>query len=158
MCLRARNSGVRRRAIPDQKNGDPDVRPEGAGAAVLGVRASERRDHNRRIVTRRCEFSAVACGLGGANAIVALVSSGSGATLRLGRREKAGPLMSDADDYRARSAQCFRLAETATSPLQRQAMLDAATHWMTLANQVDCDRARRVQQHANPETEHRAVG
>jgi hypothetical protein len=29
---------------------------------------------------------------------------------------------------------------------------------MTLANQVDCDCARRVLQDANPETEHRAVG
>jgi hypothetical protein len=66
--------------------------------------------------------------------------------------------MSHADDYRDRSAQCFRLAETATSPLRRQAMLDAATHWMTLANQVDRDRARRVLQDANPETEYRAVG
>jgi hypothetical protein len=37
-------------------------------------------------------------------------------------------------------------------------MLDAATHWMTLANQVDRDRARRVLQDANPETEYRAVG
>jgi hypothetical protein len=34
--------------------------------------------------------------------------------------------MSDADDYRTRSAQCFRLAETACSPLQRNAMLDTA--------------------------------
>jgi hypothetical protein len=49
--------------------------------------------------------------------------------------------MSDADDHRARSAQCFRLAETATSPLQRNAMLNAAMHWMTLANQADRDRA-----------------
>lgn len=58
--------------------------------------------------------------------------------------------MSDADDHRARSAQCFRLAETATSPLQRNAMLNAAMHWMTLANQADRDRARRELQDTNP--------
>jgi hypothetical protein len=36
-----------------------------------------------------------------------------------------------------RNASC--LAETATSPLQRSAMLNAAMHWMTLANQADSD-------------------
>ena len=66
--------------------------------------------------------------------------------------------MSDADDYRARSAQCFRLAETATTRLQRAAMLNAAAHWMMLANQADRDRARRALQDADPKVEHRAAG
>jgi hypothetical protein len=66
--------------------------------------------------------------------------------------------MSDADDHRARSAQCFRLAETATSPRQRNAMLNAAMHWMTLANQADRDRARHELQDTNPTPAHRAAG
>jgi hypothetical protein len=51
--------------------------------------------------------------------------------------------MSDADDYRSRSAQCFRLAATASTPLQRTVLLNAASSWMTLANQADRDRAWR---------------
>jgi hypothetical protein len=66
--------------------------------------------------------------------------------------------MSDADDYRTRSAQCFRLAETACSPLQRNAMLDAAVHWITLANQADRDRARRELQDVTQSPEQRAAG
>jgi hypothetical protein len=50
--------------------------------------------------------------------------------------------MSDADEYRNRSAQCFRLAATAGSRLERDVMLNAAAVWMTLANQADRDRAR----------------
>jgi hypothetical protein len=65
--------------------------------------------------------------------------------------------MSDANDYRARSAQCFRLAETATSPLQRSAMLSVAVHWMALANQADRDRARR-ELDSNQTPEQRAAG
>jgi hypothetical protein len=65
--------------------------------------------------------------------------------------------MSHANDYRARSAQCFRLAETATSPLQRSAMLNAAVHWMALANQADRDRVRR-ELDSNQTPEQRAAG
>jgi hypothetical protein len=51
--------------------------------------------------------------------------------------------MSDADDYRDRSIQCFRLAATAASPLQRRVLLDAAETWRALANRADRDRTAR---------------
>jgi hypothetical protein len=56
--------------------------------------------------------------------------------------------MSDAHECRSRSTQCFRLAATASTPLQRDVLLNAATVWMTLANQADRDRARRKLQDA----------
>jgi hypothetical protein len=37
-------------------------------------------------------------------------------------------------------------------------MLNAAMHWMTLANQADRDRARRELQDTNPTPAHRAAG
>jgi hypothetical protein len=56
--------------------------------------------------------------------------------------------MSDADECRRRSAQCFRLAATASTSLQRDVLLNAATVWMTLANQADRDLAWRKLQDA----------
>jgi hypothetical protein len=56
--------------------------------------------------------------------------------------------MSDAHECRSRSAQCFRLAATASTPLERDVLLNAAAVWMTLANQADRDRARRKLQDA----------
>ena len=54
--------------------------------------------------------------------------------------------MSDADECRRQSAQCFRLAATACTPLQKTVLLDAAASWMALANQADRDRAWREMQ------------
>jgi hypothetical protein len=56
--------------------------------------------------------------------------------------------MSDAHECRSRSAQCVRLAATASTPLQRDVLLNAAAVWMTLANQTDRDRAQRKLQDA----------
>ena len=51
--------------------------------------------------------------------------------------------MSNSQECRDRAAQCFRLASTATTPLQRTAMINAATAWVALANQADRDLALR---------------
>ena len=56
--------------------------------------------------------------------------------------------MSNSQECRDRAAQCFRLASTATTPLQRITMLNAATTWIALANRADRDLTpRNLQDH-----------
>jgi hypothetical protein len=64
------------------------------------------------------------------------------------RGAEGQPDMSDADECRSQAVQCFRLAATASTPLQRDVLLNAATVWMTLANQADRDLAWRKLQDA----------
>jgi hypothetical protein len=51
--------------------------------------------------------------------------------------------MSNSAECRGRAAQCFQLAATAGSALQRTVLLNAANNWITLASQAERDIARQ---------------
>jgi hypothetical protein len=51
--------------------------------------------------------------------------------------------MSTPEECRDRAAQYFKLAATAGSALQRTVLLNAASRWIALANQVEHDIAQQ---------------
>ena len=51
--------------------------------------------------------------------------------------------MSTPAECRDRAAQCFKLAATASSALQRTVLLNAANSWIALANQGEHDIAQQ---------------
>ena len=50
--------------------------------------------------------------------------------------------MSNPEECRKRAVQCFQLAATAGSALQRTVLLNAANQWIALAKQGERDLAR----------------
>ncbi len=56
-------------------------------------------------------------------------------------------------ECRDRAAQCFKLAATAGSALQRTVLLNAANSWIVLANQVERDIAQQKPEGAREQRE-----